>query len=435
MRRAPFLLPLLLLPLLQAACDQGQPSPAKAQRAAAPAAAAGAPMKLAPSTLKAELPADVPTLGSKDAKVTVVAFSDFQCPFCSRVVPTLKELEKTYGADLRVVFRHQPLPFHDKAKLAAEASMAANEQGKFWEFHDRLFANQQALDRASLEKTAQELGLDVPRFKAALDSGKFRARVEEDMAVGERAGANGTPTFFINGRKLVGAQPVDAFKTVVTEELARADKLLSAGTRREELYAKLLAEVPTPVEPAAPAAAPAPAERVDNLDIAKAPVKGARDAKVTVVIFSDFQCPFCSRAVPTLKALEEQYPGKLRFAFKHQPLPFHDKARLAAAASMAAAEQGKFWQYHDLLFAHQAELDRASLEKYAQEAGLNVATFKAALDANRYEAALTADVNEAQRAGVNGTPTFFINGRRLVGAQPVDAFKAIIDDELAKVGK
>jgi len=127
------------------------------------------------------------------------------------------------------VFKHQPLPFHNFAHGAAEATMAANEQGKFWEMHDKLFANQQALDRPSLEKYAGELGLNVDKFKAALDSGKFKERVDEDSKAGSAVGANGTPTFFIgkvsggklNGTKLVGAQPFDAFKAAIDAELKK----------------------------------------------------------------------------------------------------------------------------------------------------------------------------------------------------------------------
>jgi protein-disulfide isomerase len=111
------------------------------------------------------------------------------------------------------------LPFHNNAQAAAEASLAANEQGKFWEYHDKLFANQQALDRPSLEKYAEELGLNMGKFKSALDSGKFKAQVSKDQAEAQKAGASGTPTFLINGVKVVGAQPVDAFKKVIDEEL------------------------------------------------------------------------------------------------------------------------------------------------------------------------------------------------------------------------
>ncbi len=406
--------------------EKGVTSPPAAPAAAAPAAPQAAAVK------KIDVPADSPMKGNKTAKVTIVEWSDFECPFCGRVVPTLKQIEQQYGKDVRIVFRHQPLPFHPNAKLAAEASMAAHEQGKFWQYHDKLFENQRALDRASLERYAQELGLDMGKFKAALDSGKFRAKVEADSSEGMRVGANGTPTFFINGREFVGAQPFESFKAVIDEELKKADKLLAEGVKPADLYQKIIehggqGQVVAAANPAEPPKA--------EIDLKAAPVKGPKNAPVTIVAFSDFECPFCARVVPTLKQLEEQYQGKLKVAFKHQPLPFHPNAKLAAAASMAAHEQGKFWQYHDKLFANQRALDRASLERYAQELGLDMNKFKAALDSNKYDALITADSNEGMRVGANGTPTFFINGRQLVGAQPIEQFKAIIDEELKKGGK
>ncbi len=385
---------------------------------------------------KVDIPSDSPSFGPATAKVTIVEFSDFECPFCSRVVPTLTQIKKDYAKDVRVVFRNQPLPFHASAKPAAEAAMAAHEQGKFWEMHDKLFTNQKALDRASLEKYAQEIGLNVAKFKAALDSGKFKAKIEADMAAGSAVGANGTPTFFINGREFVGAQPFDAFKKVIDEEIAKADKLLAAGTKPEELFGKILAQN-IAAAPAAPAggADGAPAEPpVQKVEVGTAPVKGAKNAPVTIVAFSDFECPFCSRVVPTLKQLEDQYQGKIKVAFKNQPLPFHANAKPAAAAALAAHEQGKFWEMHDKLFANQRALDRASLEKYAQEIGLNVGKFKADLDSGKYTAQIEADSAEGTRLGANGTPTFFINGRTLVGALPLEAFKKVIDEELKKAG-
>jgi protein-disulfide isomerase len=318
------------------------------------------------------------------------------------------------------------------------AAMAANEQGKFWQMHDKLFGDQQHQDRASFEQHAKEIGLDMNKFKAALDSDKFKAKIDADSAAGNAAGANGTPTFFINGRQLVGAQPFTAFKPMIDEEIAKADKLLKSGVKMEQLYDRQLADN-VAAAPAAPAqaAAPTPAAPVVVKDIAigNAPTMGPKNAPVTIVAFSDFQCPFCSRAVPTLKQLEEQYKGKIRIAFKNQPLPFHQNAKLAATAAMAANEQGKFWEMHDKLFANQQQLDRASLEKYAQEIGLNMGKFKTALDTNKFDAQIAADSQEGMKIGANGTPTFFINGRQLVGAQPATAFSAIIDEELKKAGK
>jgi protein-disulfide isomerase len=396
---------------------------------AAPTAQAEAPK---PAVRKVTFPADAPVKGAKAAKVTIVAWSDFECPFCGRVNPTLKQIEDTYGKDVKVVFRHQPLPFHQNAKPAAEASMAAHEQGKFWQYHDTLFANQRALDRASLERYAQELGLNMDKFKAALDSGKFRSRVEQDARDGAAVGANGTPTFFVNGREVVGAVPFAQFKGIIDEEIGKANALLASGTKLEDVYEKLMAQAaaaPAPAQdaPAAPAA-------VQKVEIGSAPVKGPKNAPVTIVAFSDFECPFCGRVNPTLKQIEDTYKGKVKIAFKHQPLPFHQNAKPAAMASLAAHEQGKFWEFHDKLFANQRALDRASLERYAQEIGLNVPKFKAALDSNKFEAQVNADSQEGMRLGANGTPTFFINGRQLVGAVPFESFKGIIDEELSKAG-
>jgi protein-disulfide isomerase len=250
-------------------------------------------------------------------------------------------------------------------------------------------------------------------------------------------GATGTPIFFINGRKLPGAQRIEAFKRIIDEELGRAEAMVKQGVKPQAVYAKIMekavegtarAPSPPPIQPASPP----PPSVAKKIDIASAPVRGPKNAPVTIVEFSDFQCPFCGRAVPTLKAIKEQYGNKVKVAFKNQPLPMHPDARPAAAAAMAANEQGKFWEYHDKLFANQQALDRASLEKYAAEVGLNMPKFKAALDTNKFEQRITADATEATRAGVNGTPTFFINGRKLFGVQSVEAFKAIIDDELKK---
>ncbi|MCP3143301.1 DsbA family protein [Pyxidicoccus xibeiensis] len=408
--------------IIEKGVEKAAPKQAPAQQAAA-------------AVRKVDVPEDSPSFGPATAKVTIVEFSDFECPFCSRVGPTLAQIKQNYAKDVRVVFRHQPLPFHANAKLAAEASMAAHEQGKFWEFHDKMFANQKALDRASLEKYAQELGLNASKFKAALDSGKYKAKVEADMAAGSAVGANGTPTFFINGREFVGAQPFDSFKKVIDEEIAKADKLLASGTKGEELYAKIVAQniAAAPAAPAAQQGAPAEPP-VQKVDVGNAPVKGAKNAPVTIIAFSDFECPFCSRVLPTLKQIEEQYGNKVKVAFKNQPLPFHANAKPAAAAALAAHEQGKFWEMHDKLFANQRALDRASLDKYAQELGLNVDKFKAALDSGKFTAQIEADSAEGSRLGANGTPTFFINGRTLVGAQGFEAFKKVIDEELKKAG-
>jgi protein-disulfide isomerase len=376
-------------------------------------------------------PADA-VKGPTDALVTIVEFSEFQCPFCKRVGPTLKQVTDKYGKDVRIVFKHNPLPFHKDAPSASKAALAAGAQGKFWEMHDKLFENQQALDDATIEKHAQELGLNVAKFKADWKSDKFQAQIAADQKLAQQIGAGGTPNFFINGRKLVGAQPFDSFDKLIGEELKKAQALVAKGTARAKVYEETIKNGAT--KPAVAAGAP-PEDDNKVYDVKIGPndyAKGPAKAKVTIVEFSEFQCPFCSRVNPTLKQVQEKYGKDVRIVFKHNPLSFHKEAPLASEAALAAGEQGKFWEMHDLLFANQRALTRPDLEKYAQELGLNMDKFKQALDTNKFKAQVDADVEAARAVGASGTPTFFINGKKLRGAQPFESFDRMIEEALKK---
>lgn len=164
-----------------------------------------------------------PSLGSASAPVTIVEFSDFQCPFCLRVAPTLKQLREAYGDRIRIVWKDFPLTsIHPQAFKAAEAAHCAREQGKFWEFHDVLFANQQALLVESLKQYAVDLGLDAAAFNTCLDTSKYNDRVQQHMGIGTGLGVNSTPTTFVNGRRVTGAQPYEVFSAIIEEELQRA---------------------------------------------------------------------------------------------------------------------------------------------------------------------------------------------------------------------
>jgi protein-disulfide isomerase len=168
-----------------------------------------------------------PVKGGAGAKVVIQQFSDFQCPFCSRVEPTVKQIEETYGSKVKIVWRNYPLPFHQNAMPAAEAAAEVFAQGgneKFWQYHALMFANQQALTRPDLEKYAEQIGgINMAKFKAALDSNKHKAAVQADIDAVEKSGARiGTPSFFVNGKLLQGAQPFDAFKPVIDKALADA---------------------------------------------------------------------------------------------------------------------------------------------------------------------------------------------------------------------
>lgn len=170
------------------------------------------------------------------------------------------------------------------------------------------------------------------------------------------------------------------------------------------------------------------------VDVASAPIRGDKNAKITIVAFSDFQCPFCNRVNPTLTKLLETYPGKVRVAFKHLPLRIHPDAPAAHAAAEAANRQGKFWEMYDKIFANQRDLKPETFKRYATEIGLDVAKFEKDVEDAAVKARIDADMKEADKLGVAGTPAFFINGKYLSGAQPYETFQKMVDEQLAAKG-
>jgi protein-disulfide isomerase len=165
--------------------------------------------------------ADDPVRGNAAAPVTIIEFSDYQCPFCARVNPTLAKVRETYGDRVKIVFKDFPLGNHPQAPKAAEAARCAGDQKKYWEMHDAMFANQRALEVPALKQTARAIGLDGAAFDQCLDSGKWAAAVRSGTELGEKMGVNSTPTLYVNGRALIGAMPFENFKAIIDEELAK----------------------------------------------------------------------------------------------------------------------------------------------------------------------------------------------------------------------
>jgi protein-disulfide isomerase len=420
----------LALVLAVVACQRSKPSPSSAPVAKAPAPAA-APARKAPRIDRRPAAAEGIARGPANALINVVEFADFQCSYCREALPIIERVMKEYPGKVRIFYRHLPmLGVNEDAVPAAEAAMAAHAQGKFWEMHDTLFANQRALKRPALEGYARALGLDLAAFRADMDGHRHLSRIQSDMAAAQELGAKFTPIFFINGRPLGGAQPFEEWKLIIDDELARARALTAAGVPEEKLYERLMADAAMPG--ARPAAAVAASSAVHKVPIGRAPTRGARQPKVTIVEFCEFQCPYCKAAQPTLKKVLETYGDDVQLAWKNLPLPMHRHSAISALAADAAGTQGKFWEMHDKLFANQAALDRPSLERYAGELGLDLTKFKAALDTVKPDNVVDSDAKEAQRFGQTGTPAFFINGRSLVGAQPFESFKAAIDEEIGK---
>ncbi|HUQ88531.1 MAG TPA: DsbA family protein [Vicinamibacterales bacterium] len=162
-----------------------------------------------------------PVRGNTAAPVTIVEFSDYQCPFCARVNPTLAKIRETYGDRVKIVFKDFPLPNHPQAPKAAEAARCAGEQNKYWEMHDAMFANQRALEVPALKQTARAIGVNGDSFDQCIDSGKWAAAVQAGSEQGEKMGVNSTPTLYVNGRALIGAMPFENFKQIIDEELAK----------------------------------------------------------------------------------------------------------------------------------------------------------------------------------------------------------------------
>ena len=160
-----------------------------------------------------------PSKGPAEAKVTIVEFSDFQCPYCAVAVAKLNQLMQAYPRDVRLVFKQFPLEIHSAAELAAAAALAAHSQGKFWPMHDKLYAGFRQLSRANILTWGKEVGLDPVRFESAMDSAKTHAAIQSDMDDGLRAGVQGTPTVFVNGKKYQGSLDLNAFRTVIEAEL------------------------------------------------------------------------------------------------------------------------------------------------------------------------------------------------------------------------
>jgi protein-disulfide isomerase len=251
---------------------------------------------------------------------------------------------------------------------------------------------------------------------------------------------------FINGRRLVGAQPEDAFVRVIDAAKTAAEELIRTrpGTTRANVYertiengATAMVYLPGGAAPAAPAAAP-PGDDENRVytvrDNPRSPYFGSATAGRGVVViqhFSDYQCPFCSRVGPQVAQIRERYGNRVRFVWRDYPLPFHDKAMAAAEAGREAfAQRGNagFWRMHDALFEHQQNLERADLERYAQEQGLDMARFRAALDNHTHQAAIRADMAAADATGAQiGTPAFFVNGRFFAGALPEDELRQRIE--------
>jgi len=331
-------------------------------------------------------------------------------------------LDEAYIQTGKVYFVYKEYPvLGQKSVMASFAAQCAADQGKFWEMHDWLFQNKSRISPDGLKQAARELGLDGAAFDACFDDQTPRPRIQEDFDEGRRWGARGTPTFFINGRIIGGLLPKEQFLQIVDAVLAEA----TSG----DLPDNVLLPTPTPTP---------------DLDFEEEThaVMGNPDAPVTMIEFSDYQCPFCLRYFnDTLEKVKANYveTGKVFYVFKDFPITqIHPQAPKAAEAAECAGEQGQYWAMHDRLFqGQQAEWnqnpDAVNIFKgYAEELGLDMDAFNDCFDSGKYADEVAADLDEGLRAGVTGTPSFFINGQMVSGAQPYEVFEQVLNAALAQ---
>jgi protein-disulfide isomerase len=346
--------------------------------------------------------------------VTIVEYTDYQCPFCQRhssETLTLLAANQIATGEVYYILKDLPLDsIHPNARAAAAAARCAGQQDAYWEMHDALFENQERLSdlpRETFLDLAVTLNLDLEAFKTCLDSEEVMAAVQADIDEAAALGADSTPYFFIDGLPIPGAQPYELFEFAIAE--AKEGRLADAYV---------------PSEP----------------DIESGNAIGDPDAPVTIVEFTDYQCPFCSRYFDqSFTQIKEKYidSGQVYYVFKDFPLiNIHPQAVKAAEAARCAAEQDAYLPMHDQLFLEQAAWSgnpeaAALFKQYAQDLGLETDAFNECLDSGRTEAAVLSDLEDGQSAGVGGTPSFFINRHTMSGAQPYAVFEQAIEQFLA----
>lgn len=397
-----------------------------------------------------------PYRGSPDAPIVIYEFSDYQCPFCSRYfVQTEPAINESFvrTGQVRVVFRDFPLAqLHPNAPAAHVAALCIAEQGSaatFWSMHDQLFSTQTIWSNLSdpaphLTQLAEGLGVDMTRFQDCIASGVKQAVVEQGLADGQQLGISGTPSFsFVRlatseNFLLVGAQPYDQFAGMI-------DALIAGETpaQAQQPQPEQQGEGEIPFWATAEGLKPDAAK--PGYTVAGDEYRGNPEAKVVVIEFSDFQCPYCRRHVEATQPILDQAfveTDKVLWVFKHFPLSIHPQAQAAGVASECAADQGQFWEMHELLF---TTVDQWSVSD--PSAVFNQLASQLALDAEQFATCL-ADDGVAQRvqsdlqegaAFVQGTPTFVVlfngEGRLIPGALPAERFQQALQQVLDTVGE
>jgi protein-disulfide isomerase len=359
--------------------------------------------------------------GPDDASVTAIFFFSYQSPGSALVEDVLEERLARADGQLRVVWKHAPEQSVPLDRLQSFAAVAAQNQDRFLALHRRLMAQLFVPSPDELMALARQLGLDQTRFAADLASAATQARVRADERLARRLDMARPPLLVLDGRLYSGPITRAALERALDEATARAQALLASGVPRARLYETLTSDGR---DPDATAARRRQTVNVSAADYTRGPAR----APVTIVELSDFRCQPCRLAAAVVEMVRQKYPTKVRLVFK----PLAILSQLAAEAALAAGEQGRFWEMHDLLFESQAPLDRRLAMSLALRLGLDGERFRGALDGQRFRARVARYLKEGQALGVTSTPTLFVNGLRFDGAPDVETLESAIDDELAR---
>lgn len=379
-----------------------------------------------------------PWIGAIDAPVTIVKFLDFKSPSFRRQIHEILEI---YPTQVRIVFKQ--IPRYNSSNIAAQAALAAHAQGNdfFWEYYDILFENRSALERADLEGYAEQIGLNMDVFREALDNETFVETIEADIEHFEELGIQRISHLLINGLEFLGYNRHEYanfqnIQHVIDAEYKMAQIILNDGVSFGEMFTMRVEINQQITEPNSLFYEVSQYHRRLDPDaelyvpIGESAFFGPTDALVTIVAFFDFQSLDCNHVLTTLEQVREEFGDNIRIVFKHFPSEFHERAEPAARASIAAQNQGQFWEMHDLLFANQQTLTDQEFNTFAEQLNLNLEQFNIDIHSKATTARLIEDRILASRIAVFGSPRFFVNGIRITGPQPFSRFQSLINEQL-----
>lgn len=383
-----------------------------------------------------------PSWGDRAAPVTIVIFSELECTACKALDATLTELKKSYGPKtLRVIWKHNPASSHKigrQAAIAGHAVFRSTGSEAFFKYVSKGFASgKDDLYGFQIEEWVREAGVKktVEYNKLKLEK-ETEEKVDADVALAATLGVKASPACFINGVLVKGAIPLAKLKSVVDEQVTKAQAEVDKGTAKEQVYVTLSKAQFVSKEERLKALEPPKDDDKAALKVpvTDSPALGPATALVTIVEFGDFDCPHCQSVHKTLLELKASYGDKLRLVWKDNPLPNHYRARAAANfARDVRAQKGDeaFWKVHGLML-ESGKLSEDDLKGYAKKVGVKVPGAIDASTQGTHDAKIRLDQDLAESLDATGTPTFFINGRRLVGAKQKTEIEALIKEEETK---